>query len=130
MKKKALALNFLVLVATAATAIVIGGNLPYLVKQIRGPFKEADYRVHILQQPNNLTLYGTTTCSHCLAARAYLHKANIPFNDMMIDKSDVARKHFQQLKENAVPVLVSANRLVVGFDQKAYAELGRSVNRQ
>jgi glutaredoxin len=130
MKRRAFATNVGVIAATAAVAIFIGGKLPYLIKQARGPFKEADYHMHVAQQPNKLTLYGTTTCPHCAAARAYLHEAGIPFNDMVIDKSEAANKAFRQLKENAVPVLVSADRLVVGFNQKAYAELNRIVNKQ
>jgi glutaredoxin len=77
-----------------------------------------------------LTLYGTTTCPYCAAARKYLHEAGIPFNDIIIDKSQAATKAFRQLNEKAVPVLVSANRLVVGFDRNAYAELDRIVNKQ
>jgi glutaredoxin 3 len=123
MSKKAFAVNFVVITATAILAIFIGGNLPFLIKQIRGPFKEADYHLHVAQKPYNLTLYGTTTCPHCVAARAYLKKANIPFNDMLIDKSEDAKQKFQKLNENAVPVLVSANRLLVGFDEKSYAKL-------
>lgn len=86
--------------------------------------------MHVAQQPNNLTLYGTTTCPHCVSAREYLREKGIPFNDMIIDKSDTASIAFRQLEEKAVPVLVSVNRLVVGFDRNAYAELNQIANKK
>jgi glutaredoxin 3 len=130
MKKRAFAINFVIFGATAGAAILLGGQLPYLIKQWHGPFKEADYSMHVAQQPNNLTLYGTTTCPHCISAREYLREKGIPFNDMIIDKSDTASIAFRQLEEKAVPVLVSVNRLVVGFDRNAYAELNQIVNKK
>ena len=111
MKKRAFAINFAIFWATAGAAILLGGQLPYLIKQWHGPFKEADYSMHVAQQPNNLTLYGTTTCPHCVSAREYLREKGIPFNDMIFDKSDTASIAFRQLEEKAVPVLVSVNRL-------------------
>lgn len=127
MKAKEFLINSAVIAATAGVAILIGGAAPDLVKKIRGPFKKSDYAIHVAQQSNKLTLYGTTTCPYCIAARKFLREANIPFNDMIIDRSEDAAKKFRNLKESSVPVLVSADLLVVGFDRQAYADLGKIV---
>lgn len=129
MLKREFLKNSIIYTATAILAIFIGSNLPTIIKKIKGPFKEDDYSMHIAQQPYRLTLYGTTTCPHCMAARKYLHRSGIPFNDRVIDKSKEANEAFKQLKENAVPVLVSKNRLIVGFDPKIYTELNRIANQ-
>jgi hypothetical protein len=57
-----------------------------------------------------------------------LQEAKIPFNDLIIDKSKLAAESYKKLQEVGVPVLVSADRLVVGFNPKLYAELNSRVN--
>lgn len=118
-----------IILLTASIAIFLGNQLPFFLKKWRGPFKEGDYQAHVARHEAKLTLYGTTTCPHCQSAREYLQKSGIPFNDLVIDRSESAAKSFKQLKESAVPVLVSAKLIVVGFDQKAYSELNERVNK-
>lgn len=112
---------------TAVLALVIGSQLPALLKKVGPATRGSDYSMHVSQLPHKLTLYGTTTCPHCAKAREFLSQAGIPFNDLNIDQSKAAEKAYQRLGEKYVPILVSEKKLVVGFDQKAYAELGRIV---
>lgn len=70
-----------------------------------------------------LTLYGTTTCKYCIAARAHLHKAGVEFQDVLIDKSKDNERQFAALDQKAVPVLVTANEMVVGFDADDFEEI-------
>jgi glutaredoxin len=128
MKNKVkIALVHTVLVAlTASAAIAIGRQVPILVDQYRGNVKSGDYAAHFANQPQRLTLYGTTTCSHCIAARKYLTQAGIAFNDRIIDTSADSRAMFARLNEDGVPVLVSRTSLISGFNQEAYDELARA----
>jgi glutaredoxin len=121
--KKAIAKNIATIFFTAVLAIFFGAKLPYVLNKWNGPFKKGDYSIHVAQQKNKLTLYGTTTCPHCASARKYLQDAKIPFNDLIIDQSKPAAELFKKLNEKGVPVLVSADRLVVGFNPEIYAEL-------
>ncbi|MFC0251168.1 glutaredoxin family protein [Massilia consociata] len=116
------AINVAVIIVTVVIAVIIGGKLPHLIKQWRGPFTAGDFTTHIVQQPHKLTLYGTTTCEHCASARAYLVSAGVPFNDMLIDQSATAKDQFRKLGKNAVPILVSEDRFVLGFNVKHYQE--------
>lgn len=116
-------LNIILTVATAALAIAIGSQLPSWIRDMRGPYKNGDYHEHLANLPYKLTLYGTTTCPHCAKAREYLKQAGIPFNDQIIDQSKAAASTFKLLDEKYVPILVSERKMVVGFDQKAYADL-------
>lgn len=126
--KKA-AINLILIVTTAVAALAIGTQIPGLIKKSRGPYKTADYSLHVAQLPYKLTLYGTTTCPHCATARQFLKSQGIQFNDLVIDQSKAAADGYKQLGEVAVPVLVSQNKLVVGFNQRAYAELGQANGR-
>jgi glutaredoxin len=129
MKKQILAKNVIVFLFTAALAISLGQQLPWMINRWNGPLKKGDYSIHVAQQKNKLTLYGTTTCPHCASARKYLNDAKIPFNDLVIDQSKPAAELFKKLRETGVPVLVSTDRLVVGFNPKAYSELTARLNR-
>jgi glutaredoxin 3 len=124
-KIKTWTLNIVLTTVTAALAIVIGSQLPILVKKWQGPFKNGDYTTHVAQLPYKLTLYGTTTCSHCISARAFLKQAGIPFNDQIVDQSKTAETAYKQLNEKAVPILVSETKLIVGFNEDLYSELGK-----
>jgi len=129
MNKINLPTNFLVLIATAVFAIFVGSKLPYLFEKWRGPFTEGNYRSHVMSMPHKLTLYGTRTCEHCIAARAYLRQLGVQFNDLLIDESESTRNKFVELKRNAVPILVSSERIVVGFNEENYKKFVKLADR-
>ncbi|MES2212698.1 MAG: glutaredoxin domain-containing protein [Pseudomonadota bacterium] len=116
-------INTLLMAATAGVAVAIGSQLPQLYKKWQGPFKNGDFSAHIKNQNQSLTLYGTTTCPHCESARAYLKKNGIAYNDQILDKSKEAEANFKLLNEKSVPVIVSAHKLLVGFNEQEYDKL-------
>jgi glutaredoxin 3 len=116
-----------VFLAIIALAIWLGAQLPRWYSMVKGPFKSGDYSQHVKSQTYALTLYGTSTCPHCDTARRFLNEAGIPFNDLVVDKSKVAEVAYKTLGEKAVPVFVSADKLIVGFDKEAYLKLIASV---
>jgi len=122
--------NLTIVIITAIIAIFLGLKLPYLINYWHGSFTKGDFSKHVSQKEYNLTLYGSTTCPHCASAREFLRKSGIHFNDLVIDQSKDAASDFKTLNENGVPVLVSSNLLVRGFDQKAYADLDKIVNKR
>ncbi|MFZ6846153.1 glutaredoxin family protein [Undibacterium sp. RuTC16W] len=115
--------NVVLMAVTVTAAIAIGGNLPHFINQWRGPIRSGDFSAHLEKKPHRLTLYGTSTCPHCQSARTFLKQAGIAFNDVLIDESKEAALSFKQLHEGGVPVLVSQNKMVVGFDENAYDEI-------
>jgi glutaredoxin 3 len=120
---KSALVNTALTILTVVAAVAIGSQLPHLVQQWRGQTRTGDFSAHIAKLPQPVTLYGTSTCPHCQAARAYLTKAGIAFNDQLIDQSQSAREQYSKLDESGVPVLVSQSKLIVGFNAKAYDEL-------
>lgn len=111
------------LLAIIAFAIWLGAQLPRWFAQVKGPYKNGDYSQHVKSQTYAFTLYGTSTCPHCETARRFLNEAGISFNDLVVDKSKVAEAAYKTLGEKAVPVFVSENKLIVGFDKEAYLKL-------
>jgi glutaredoxin len=122
---KSILVNTAVLALTIAVAIPIGRYAPKLYERFQSHGRDGDYSAHIQNLPYKVTLYGTTTCVHCIAARAHLRQAGIDFNDMVIDKSAAAGKGFERLEVSSVPVLVTPKRIVVGFAVDEYDALLR-----
>lgn len=122
--KTALA-NAALCIFTASAAIAVGSYLPAMLDQLRGHVKKGDYAGHVADLPQRLTLYGTTTCPHCIRARQFLKLSGIPFNDLILDASPQRQSMFAKLNEDGVPVLVSRTGLVSGFNADAYAALAK-----
>jgi glutaredoxin len=83
----------------------------------------------VVNQRYPITLYGTTTCKYCIAARAYLKNAGIEYNDEVIDSSKDAEKRFMTLNKEAVPVLVTASGMVEGFSAPDFDDLVKSLKK-
>jgi arsenate reductase-like glutaredoxin family protein len=71
-----------------------------------------------------VTIYGTSWCGACRAARAYMTEHKIPFADKDIERDPAAA---QELAEKAskmgiptdrVPVIDVRGRLLLGFDRE------------
>lgn len=125
-KFKSAIINTVLMAVTIAAAIAIGSQAPKLYQKWQGHGRSGDFSEHVANQPQRLTLYGTSTCQYCAQARAFLTKAGIPFNDMVVDKSKRANDLFAKLNERAVPVLVSDKKLIVGFAESEYGELAKA----
>ena len=124
---KSLVRDGISLILIVGIAIWLGTQIPTWYKQFKGPFREGDFSKHIQTQAYPLTLYGTTTCPHCKTAREFLSAAGIPYNDLVIDQSPAAKEAFKSLGENGVPVLLTSNKLFVGFHKETYRKLAESV---
>ena len=123
---KTICFNAALIAATALVAIALGSQTPQILDHLRGNLKTGDFALHVNGQPQRLTLYGTTTCPHCVRAREFLLRSNIPFNDQILDESPDAEKRFASLNEDGVPVLVSRTGLVSGFNPEAFVELAKA----
>jgi len=73
--------------------------------------------------PPVVTVYGTSWCGACRAARQYLSERKIPFADKDIEKdADAARELAAKASKmgiptDRVPVLDVRGRLLLGFDR-------------
>ena len=111
---------------TIVAALALGSQAPRLLREWRGNARSGDFRVHLAGQPARLTLYGTSTCPYCAAARAWLRGAGIAFNDRVIDTTPEAGAMYEKLGETSVPVLVAEDRLIIGFNAADYAALAHA----
>jgi len=70
-----------------------------------------------------ITMYSTEWCGVCKRARTYMHKQNIPFNDLDIEHDDAAKLRAQALNpRNSVPTITIDKELLIGFSPEALEE--------
>ncbi len=72
-----------------------------------------------------VTVYGTSWCPACRAAREYLMQRHIPFSDLDVERDPEARRELAEKQARAlvhfggVPVLEVNGTLMEGFDRRA-----------
>lgn len=62
-----------------------------------------------------VVLYATDWCPYCEKTRALLAAKDIPYREMNIETSTEARRQYQRLAANGVPVLLVAGKVVRGY---------------
>jgi arsenate reductase-like glutaredoxin family protein len=80
-----------------------------------------------------VTIYGTSWCGACRAARQYLTERKIPFADKDIEQDPAAARELSEkaskmgIPTDRVPVIDVRGRLLLGFDRaRIEALLGES----
>ena len=113
-----------VVVLIFAVGVFGGRGASAVVRWINTPAPVAfGDRSALLRRANApLVLFSLSTCPYCLQARAWLHQHQVPFKELVVDKSPQAQRLFDELKESGVPVLVTRDRLIRGFQPSAYAD--------
>lgn len=113
---------------TVAAAITLGTHTPGWYEMWKGNTRSGDFSRHVAGHTARLTLYGTNTCPACIKARAYLRQAGVPFNDRVLETSESAKKDYAELGFSSVPLLVSVDTLVIGFDRIQYSSLAAATS--
>lgn len=101
-----------------AAGISLGLMFMKLPKLFERGYAQADLTPHFSHTSKKVILYGTSTCPYCAKARAYLNESKISFEDIDIEKSELDKKRYSQLKVEAVPVILIGDRVIVGFKPK------------
>ena len=65
-----------------------------------------------------VTIYTTSTCRYCKAAKEYLDSIGVDYNNIDVGKNHEKGKEMIKLSGQAgVPVIVIGKKIIVGFDQ-------------
>ncbi|WP_263145125.1 glutaredoxin family protein [Pseudomonas sp. RIT-PI-AD] len=64
-------------------------------------------------------LYGTAWCGYCAKTRAFLAERGIPYLDLDIEASAEARRGYEALGGNGVPLVDVKGTLVRGYNPDA-----------
>lgn len=64
----------------------------------------------------DVIVYTTSWCPYCKQTIQFLQSAGIPYIEHDIEKSDSARKAYEQLSGRGVPVLQIGDTVIEGYD--------------
>ena len=73
-----------------------------------------------------ITLYSTSSCSHCRQLKQWLRQHRIPFREMDIQRNPRALREFQRHGGRGVPLLLVGDSAIRGFDRQKIARQLRS----
>lgn len=101
----------------------IGGQQVFRSWQQVPVLEFQDFRGFLSAYETDALLFSTTTCPYCQQARRELKAQGVPFRELLIDESDAAKQAFKALGESGVPVLITSDRVIRGFQPERYREL-------
>ena len=65
-----------------------------------------------------VTVYSTTWCAFCKAAKTYFASKSVPFNEIDVEQDMAAGQQIvEETGQMGVPVIRIGKRLIVGFDR-------------
>lgn len=77
---------------------------------------------------DEVVMYSTTSCGYCKKARRYFNKNDIAFTEYYIDKNKAARRAYDKLGENGVPVILVGSSRMTGFSEAGFDNLYRKIH--
>jgi glutaredoxin len=117
--------NIATTVALVICAAAGGWYGVHALRSLRGEagVQRGDYSAIVRQAGHPVVLFSTTTCPHCARARRVLDALGIDYVVYEIDVSPAARELYAQVGSRSVPVLVTADRRVTGFQEAGYRSI-------
>lgn len=115
-------------VLVGALVLLVGYGVPRALHALdtfvsRQRLDETQLPELIAEAQTPLVLFTTETCPYCRQARELLDRLGAPYAVRQVDVSDSAREQFARLGGKGVPILVSQDRVISGYDESAYREL-------
>lgn len=115
----------LLLIALFVASLVVARVLTrwWISRNAPATVVEAPHVDLLAQMKAPRVLFTSSTCPYCAEARKWLDARGVFYIEQVIDRSPSARRIFEALEEDRVPVLVLADRRVRGFSEPDYERL-------
>jgi glutaredoxin len=72
-----------------------------------------------------VVMYSAPWCAACKGAKRFFREKGIPFREMDIQKSRLARREFDRLNGRGVPLILVGDKRMNGFSPKSFMKLYR-----
>lgn len=67
-----------------------------------------------------VTMYATSWCGYCAKARQHFQSNNIPYTEYDIERSESAKRMYDQLGGKGVPVILVGDKRLNGFSVSGF----------
>jgi glutaredoxin len=114
--------NILSTVALVVIAAACGWSATFAIRWLRAEpaLQAGDFSAIVASAGRPVVLFATTTCPYCGKARDLLDALKVQHVVYDIDVSESARALYARLHANSVPVLVTTDLRITGFDEARY----------
>ena len=68
-------------------------------------------------------MYTTARCPACVAAKAYLSRRGVRYEERDVNRSSEARQEFQSLGGRGVPLIVVGTERMEGFNAQRFEQM-------
>ncbi|MGB1110485.1 MAG: DUF4124 domain-containing protein [Gammaproteobacteria bacterium] len=83
-------------------------------------YKAVSYEKSSINSGSLLKMYSAKWCGICTKAKQYFRANTIPFKEMDIDESRLARLEYERLNARGVPVLLYGDKRMNGFNEISF----------
>jgi glutaredoxin len=73
-------------------------------------------------------MYATSWCGYCKQARQYFTRNNIPFVEYDVEEDPQARREYDELGGDGVPIILVGKYWLDGFDQEEFEAVYKDQN--
>jgi len=70
--------------------------------------------------PNKVMMYSTSWCGYCKKARKYFDANAIPYTDYDIEKDHAAKRRYDLMNAEGVPVILVGKKRMNGFSESGF----------
>lgn len=85
-------------------------------------FVTGDYSAIYRQAASPVVMFSTSTCPHCADARRLLGQLGVSYRDMVVDQDADAKRRYEALEGDGVPLLFIGDRRILGFREAVIRE--------
>lgn len=78
-------------------------------------FVTGDYSAIYRQGGSPVVMFSSSTCPHCADARRLLGQLGVSYRDLVVDQDDDAKRQYEALEGDGVPLLFIGDRRILGF---------------
>ena len=121
--------HFGITIAIVFGGIALGWASARVVPSTKAPLIEAGDFSQIIEKAHHpAVLFVTSTCPYCRKAREFLSGISADYFVYEIDTSPEAKRLYQTLGVDQVPVLITGNARITGFNVDIYRARTLSTN--
>ena len=102
-----------------SSGLVSGYLIVNLPQWLKPSYIEGNYSDYFQDTKTKIIFYSTSQCPYCAMTRKFFNEKKIIFSDFDIEKSEKAKREFNQLGGTSVPLIIIGNRRIDGFNQPA-----------
>jgi glutaredoxin len=77
---------------------------------------EAGARMAALARPGDIVMLSSETCVYCLAARRWLKRHEVAFEECFIERDALCEQRYRATAAQGTPTLLVKGRMQLGFD--------------